>query len=131
MVQTLRDSYLHIHGAPAAPRLPIIVICSEGCIYEVLLAFNLEEEELPLQQGPDADLKTWEVDPGIHLVRVWLGAVDELETMYALQLLLQKIKRWILGTWRPTVLGMLGAVKADLIEQEAKEGNVNSMSSSP
>lgn len=120
MVQTLRDSYLGIPGAPAAPRLPAIVICSQGCIYEVFLAFTLEEEDLPLQQGPDANLSMAEVDPGTHLVRVWLGAADNLEDMYVFQLLLQNIQRWVLSTWMPTVLGMLEAIKADLVAQEER-----------
>lgn len=124
MFQTLRDSYLQIPGAPAVARLPAIVICSQGCIYEVFLAFTLEEEDLPLQEGPDADLIMAQADPGTHLVRVWLGAADTLEEMYVFQLLLQKIQRWILGTWMSTVLGMLEAVKADLVAQEAEEERV-------
>ncbi|PWN22487.1 hypothetical protein BCV69DRAFT_297775 [Microstroma glucosiphilum] len=129
MVQSLRDSYLRGPDTQVTPRLPTIVICSQGCLFEVLVAFDVRREELPLQQGPVADSTRSVVNPGVHLVRVWVGAADELETMYQFQLLLQRIKRWILDTWRPTVLGMLEAVKTSMIEEEAEEEMVSYTSS--
>jgi hypothetical protein len=112
MVKTLADSYRRVGGAQSSPRLPVVVVCSVGSLYEVFVAFDLSAEELTISMSPHAALTVW---PGIHLVGIWAGKVDYTEMMLQLQLLLHRLLRWILETWRPTIVGMLDTVRAAMV----------------
>jgi hypothetical protein len=119
MVQTLTDAYggLDIAQNPSASRLPVIAICSMGHIWEMFVAFELEKEDLPLENSADDDSDPGKYPlptPGVHMVNIWTGAVHTTETMYQLQVLLQRLREWILEVWRPTVVQMLDPLKATI-----------------
>lgn len=123
MAQTLRDSYESVTGTQAPPRLPVIAICSMGDVWEVFLAFDLQSEEIPSRTDPHTGSTFPVARDGVHLVRVWLGAVtpnggDDTQGMFQLKLLLQRVLQWTLHTWRPNILGMLDALRLTLPDRQ-------------
>lgn len=109
MLETLVEAHRRFGGAQASPRLPIIVVCSAGSLYEVFVAFELSTEELPISMSPRAALT---VRPGVHLVEIWAGKVDYTEVMLQLQLLLRRLLRWVLETFKTAIVDMLDTVRA-------------------
>ncbi|PWN18147.1 hypothetical protein BCV69DRAFT_86321 [Microstroma glucosiphilum] len=109
MMKTLDDIHRRVGGAQASPRLPVVVICSVGSLYEVFVAFDLSTEEFPTSMSPTAALT---LRPGIHLVEIWAGKVDYAETMLQLQLLLHRLLGWVLERWQPAIVGILNTVRA-------------------
>lgn len=109
MVETLVETHRRYGGAQASPRLPVVVICSAGSLYEVFVAFELSTEEMPTSMSPRALLA---VRPGVHLVEIWAGKIDYTDTMLQLQLLLRRLLRWILETFKTAIVDMLDAVRA-------------------
>lgn len=112
MLKTLTDSYQSLPGAQATPQLPVVVLCSVGPIWEAFVAFELRPQEIKSRTSPTTGCAIPTARDGTHLVRIWGGFVDTPEVMFQLQLLLQRVLQWILNTWRPTMLGMLDALRA-------------------
>jgi hypothetical protein len=111
--------------ARASVRLPTIVICSQGSIYEVLVSFELHAEELPRATDP---LAGW--DPhgghrrpvsGVHVVEIWTGNVRRPEVMLQFQEIWYRVTQWVLNTWRPAIIRMLNDVRATIPEEEDYE----------
>ncbi|PWN23661.1 hypothetical protein BCV69DRAFT_279591 [Microstroma glucosiphilum] len=101
--------------AQASYRLPAIVICTQGSIYEVFVAFDLRADDI----APNATSRkdsgpAYPLQFGVHLVQIWLGDLRRAEAMYQFQRLWYNVTQWILNTWRPTIIGMLDAVKATI-----------------
>jgi hypothetical protein len=105
MAQTLIDGYSRAAGAQP-PALPVINICSQGCHYEVSVAFDLQT---PIRTNSEGRPEF--ASPGVHMVRIWAGAVDLSKTMFEFQILLQRVLDYVLHTWRPTILRMLEMVR--------------------
>lgn len=111
MVQTLTDTYNQIVGVQTSPELPTIGICSQGSYYKVFVVFDLRSASQTSCDGDEAFLH-----PGIHLIQIWAEDVVKAISMMQLQLLLQRISRWIHSTWRPTITGMLSTIQADIAD---------------
>ncbi|PWN23872.1 hypothetical protein BCV69DRAFT_296181 [Microstroma glucosiphilum] len=120
LMQSLRESYYHTVGTHISAPLPMVVICSQGDVYEVFIAFVLQKEEVTVSTHPYAAfLDIPYSKPGVHLVKIWLGNVDSTKMVYQLQLLLQRLLHWILQVWRPTIMSMLETIKASMSHSES------------
>ncbi|PWN18699.1 hypothetical protein BCV69DRAFT_60197 [Microstroma glucosiphilum] len=113
MIQSLRNRYHELGGSRMSERLPVIVICSRGPIYEVLVAFDLHANEIPPKTTDPASAKST-AKAGVHLVEIWTGSVHRPEVMYLFQLLLNRVLSWFLATFRPTIINMINTVKASV-----------------
>lgn len=108
--------------AGASCRLPTVVVCSQGSIYELLVSFELHAEELPTVTDPFAGWgRNRRPKSGFHLVEIWTGNVRRAEVMLTFQKIWYRVMRWVLNTWRPTILQMLDAVRATISEEEEDE----------
>lgn len=105
--------------AGASYRLPTFVICTQGSIYEVFVAFHLCADDIATRPGSKAySGPAYPLQVGVHLVQIWLGDLRRVEAMSQFQRLWYSVNLWILNTWRPTIVRMLEAVKATIPEGE-------------
>ncbi|PWN21492.1 hypothetical protein BCV69DRAFT_282215 [Microstroma glucosiphilum] len=108
--------------AQAPHRLPMVVICSQGSIYEVLVSFELQADEIPPTTDPSVGWgRHRRPKSGIQLVEIWTGNVRRAEVMLEFQKIWYRVMRWVLNTWRPTIIRMLDDIKATMPEEEQDE----------
>lgn len=104
MLRTLKDCYRQSPRAQASPppSLPVVVICSQGHLWEVSVAFDLHDHVA----GRNSDY-----DPSVvHVVSIWAGSVGNARGMLHLHSLLFRVLLWTFGTWRPAILHMLYSI---------------------
>lgn len=116
MVETLTDAYNGVVDVQTSPQLPTIAICSQGSFYKVFVGFDLRPGAHTIGDGDEPFLF-----PGIHLIKIWAGDVDDETSMMELQLLLRRILSWLRSTWRPTIIRMLNTIKADIASGAARQ----------
>ncbi|PWN18865.1 hypothetical protein BCV69DRAFT_301018 [Microstroma glucosiphilum] len=87
--------------------LPVLAICTQGAMWEFSIAFRLHEKESSPSNGKHPM-------PGVHLVRIWNGNVDEASGLYQAQFLLQRTLLWIKTVYRPRIEAMLNAIRQTL-----------------
>jgi hypothetical protein len=103
--------------AGASYRLPTFVICTQGSIYEVFVAFHLCADDIATRPGSKVySGPAYPLQVGVHLVQIWLGDLRRAEAMSQFQRLWYSVNLWIVNTWRPTIVEMLEAVDATIPE---------------
>jgi hypothetical protein len=115
MVRALKDRYRRSPRAAARPprSLPVVVICAQGHLWEVSVAFDLHDQVAASEDGS--------APSAIHIVSIWAGSIASTNGMLYIQSILFRLLLWMLGTWRPAILGMLDIIKATTSSESAAQ----------
>lgn len=115
IMRTLREGYERTLVAlvQEAPSLPVVVVCSQGHLWEVSVAFDLYDQVAAREDGS--------APSAMQMVSIWASSIASTKGMLHLQSPLYRLLLWMLGTWRSAILGMLGIIKATTSSEPAAQ----------